>query len=161
MGIIVGNTGAGKTTYCQDLKAKNKGVIFSIDEWNATLFLPDKTDKDGLDWFLERIERNESMIQSLVIQLENASTDSILDLGFSKKAHRDKFRDFAVSKGFDFKLHFLDVPKETRWERVQKRNADKGATFQFEVSKENFDFMETWFETPDSVELENGIIVAK
>jgi hypothetical protein len=27
-----------------------------------------------------------------------------------------------------------------------QRNKEKGATFEFEVSKENFDFMETWFE---------------
>ena len=29
--LIVGNTGSGKTTYCNQLKGKNKGVVFSID----------------------------------------------------------------------------------------------------------------------------------
>ncbi len=40
--LIVGNTGAGKTTYANKLKKELKGVVFSIDQWNNTLFLPDK-----------------------------------------------------------------------------------------------------------------------
>ena len=55
--LIVGNTGSGKTTYANKLKEKTKGVIFSIDKWNKTLFLPDKSPSDGVEWFLQRIER--------------------------------------------------------------------------------------------------------
>ena len=40
-----------------------------------------------------------------------------------------------------------------------KRNADKGETFEFEVSKENFDFMENWFEKPTKKEMTGGIII--
>ena len=65
--LIVGNTGSGKTTYCNQLKAQNKGVIFSIDSWNKTLFLPDKKETDGLKWFLQRIDRAEEMIQNLIL----------------------------------------------------------------------------------------------
>ena len=77
--LIVGNTGSGKTTYSNSLKDDIKGIIFSIDKWNNTLFLKDKTDEDGLEWFLERIERAESLILSLVLQLESVNIDSILD----------------------------------------------------------------------------------
>ena len=94
--LIVGNTGSGKTTYCNQLKAQNKGVIFSIDSWNKTLFLPDKKETDGLKWFLQRIDRAEAMIQNLILQLDNAGTDAILDLGLSKFSHREKFRKFAL-----------------------------------------------------------------
>ena len=90
--LIVGNTGAGKTTYSANLKKKTNGIVFSIDKWNKTLFLTDKKPTDGLEWFLERIERAEEMIKELVMQLENAGTDTILDLGFSKLEHRNKFR---------------------------------------------------------------------
>lgn len=58
--LIVGNTGSGKTTYSNELKRKNRGIIFSIDKWNNTLFLADKKPKDGLEWFLERINNYES-----------------------------------------------------------------------------------------------------
>jgi len=158
--LIVGNTGAGKTTYSNKLKKNTSSVLFSIDKWNNILFLPDKKSTDGLDWFLERIERSEKMIMSLIEQLESSKTDSILDLGLSKFSHREKFRKFAKEKGFKVKLHFLDIPKEIRLKRVLDRNKEKGETFEFEVTQENFDFMENWFEKPDGNELINGIIIS-
>ena len=152
--LIVGNTGAGKTTYAQALKSKHKAILFSIDTWNKTLFLDDKGENDGLEWFLERIERGEKLMQKLIVQLEETGVDSILDLGFSKEEHREKFRHFAMSHGYTIKLHFLNVPKKVRWERIQRRNDEKGNTFEFEVSKTDFDFMENWFETPKTEEID-------
>ena len=101
--LIVGNTGSGKTTYSNKLKEETKGIIFSIDKWNNTLFLPDKKATDGLEWFLERIERAEKMIINLIGQLENSDIDSILDLGLSKFEHREKFRKLALNYGFEIK----------------------------------------------------------
>ncbi|MDE5421640.1 ATP-binding protein [Ancylomarina sp. DW003] len=158
--LIVGNTGSGKTTYSNKLKTETKAVIFSIDKWNKTLFLDDKSEEDGLEWFLERIERAENMILDLVIQLESTGVDSILDLGLSKFSHREKFRQFATNHGFEIKLHFLDITKEERWERVCQRNQEKGNTFEFEVSEANFNFMESWFEHPKNEELENAEILS-
>lgn len=157
--LIVGNTGSGKTTYSAALKRKNNGIIFSIDKWNKTLFLADKKPTDGLEWFLERIERAEEMIMELVKQLESTNTDSILDLGLSKCEHRNKFRKFAKTNGYELKTHFLDISKETRLKRVMKRNSEKGETFEFEVSRENFDFMENWFEKPSDIEMLDGITI--
>ena len=159
--LIVGNTGSGKTTYANNLKIKTKGVIFSIDKWNNTLFLADKKPTDGLEWFLERIERAEKMILEIVKQLENSQTDAILDLGLSKLEHREKFRKFAELHNFKHVTHFLDISKETRLKRVMQRNLEQGETFEFEVSKENFDFMETWFEKPTIQELTGAIVISE
>ena len=159
--LIVGNTGSGKTTYSNELKKKCNGIIFSIDKWNNILFLPDKKPSDGLEWFLERIERAEEIIMDLVKQLENSKTDSILDLGLSKYEHREKFRKFAREHGYKIKIHFLDILKETRLERVMKRNDEKGSTFEFEVSHENFDFMESWFEKPGEKEMVGGVLIGE
>lgn len=158
--LIVGNTGSGKTTYCNQLKAQNKGVIFSIDTWNKTLFLSDKKETDGLDWFLERIDRAEEMIKNLILQLENANTDSILDLGLSKFSHREKFRKFALENNIEFQFHYLNISKEERWQRILKRNAEKGVTYEFDVTLEDFNFMEDWFEQPTNQELNEAIIVS-
>ncbi len=159
--LIVGNTGSGKTTYSTELKRKTNGIIFSIDKWNNSLFLADKKPDDGLEWFLERIDRAEKIIMELVKQLENRNIDAILDLGLSKFEHREKFRKFAYLNGYNIKIHFLDISKETRLLRVMKRNNEKGETFEFEVSKENFDFMESWFEKPNKKEMADGIIVTE
>lgn len=157
--LIVGNTGSGKTTYANELKRRIDGIVFSIDKWNNTLFVPDKKKEDGLEWFLERIDRAEHIILDLVRQLENSKTDAILDLGLSKLEHREKFRKFAEVNGYAFRIHFLDVSKATRLERVMKRNNEKGVTFEFEVTKENFEFMETWFERPTEKELVGGVVI--
>lgn len=159
--LVVGNTGSGKTTYSKELKSKTNGIVFSIDQWNNILFLPDKKPTDGLEWFLERIDRAEQLILNLIVQLEASKTDSILDLGLSKFEHRDKFRKFAEENGFEIKLHFLDISKETRLKRVMARNEEKGETFEFEVTKENFDFMENWFEKPTNIELKNAIVTSE
>jgi len=157
--LIVGNTGSGKTTYSNALKKDNNAIVFSIDIWNNILFIKDKTDNDGLDWFLERIERAETIILNLVLQLENTNIDSILDLGLSKFEHREKFRDFAKANSIDLKFHFLDIPKEIRKQRILDRNITKGITYEFDVTKENFEFMEDWFEKPTNNELKNAIII--
>ncbi len=159
--LIVGNTGSGKTTYSNSLKQEKKAILFSIDKWNKNLFLPDKKDDDGLDWFLERINRSESLILEIIDQLESTNTDSILDLGLSKFAHREKFRTFAKEKGYEVQIHFLDIPTEIRYQRVVKRNSEKGSTFEFEVTIEDFNFMETWFEKPTLQEMENGILITQ
>lgn len=158
--LIVGNTGAGKTTYARKLKHKIKGVIFSIDHWNKTLFMPDKKDTDGLHWFLERIDRSESIIMGLISQLEDSKMDSILDLGLSKFEHREKFRKFASENGYPWRIHFLNVSKDTRLKRVMSRNEEKGKTFEFEVTTENFEFMETWFEPPTDSEMKDGMFIS-
>ncbi|WP_405569345.1 AAA family ATPase [Winogradskyella sp. Asnod2-B02-A] len=159
--LIVGNTGSGKTTYANELKRKINGIVFSIDTWNNVLFLPDKKETDGLDWFLERIERSERVMLSLIHQLEGSKTDAILDLGLAKFGHREKFRKFAEMNGYNIKLHFLDVSKAKRLERVLKRNTEKGDTFEFEVTQDNFNFMETWFEKPSENEMIDGFLISE
>jgi plasmid stabilization system protein ParE len=91
----------------------------------------------------------------------HSNTDSILDLGLSKYKHREKFRKFAETHGFKLTTHFLDISKETRLKRVLNRNNGKGETCEFEVTRENFDFMEGWFETPTVSEMENGILITE
>lgn len=155
--LIVGSTGSGKTTYSNNLREENQGVIFSIDKWNNILFMPDKTNKDGLEWMLERIDRSEKLIQHYILQLEHNGIDSILDLGFSKFSHREKFRLFALNNKINYKLHYLDISIDIRKKRVIKRNTEKGSTYEFEVRNEDFEFMETFFEAPTASELENGV----
>ncbi|NQX91670.1 MAG: ATP-binding protein [Flavobacteriales bacterium] len=157
--LILGNTGAGKTTYSIQLRDKESAVIFSIDKWNETLFFADKKNEDGLTWFLERIDRAEKVILDLIVQLESVNTNSILDLGFSKFEHREKFRAFAAANGYETKTHFLDISKEIRKDRVLNRNKEKGSTYQFEVSMEDFEFMEYWFERPSEEEIGSGVII--
>jgi hypothetical protein len=99
------------------------------------------------------------MIMDLVRQLENSKTDSILDLGLSKFEHREKFRKFSDLNNYQLIIHYLDISKDIRLNRVMKRNVEKGEIFELEVSKENFDFMGNWFEKPTEEEMIGEIII--
>jgi predicted kinase len=107
---------------------------------------------------LERIDRAEALMMLLIKQLEEANVDVVLDLGFSKRKHREKFRDFAIKNNFGFQLHFIDISSEIRRERVVNRNIEKGDTFEFEVTDEMFEFMEEYFEAPMEEEMIGGVL---
>ena len=95
----------------------------------------------------------------MVLQLENTNIDLILDLGLSKFVHREKFIKLVKNNAIPLKLHFLDISKETRKQRILERNRTKGVTYEFELTEENFEFREGWFEKPTKSELNNAIII--
>ena len=96
----------------------------------------------------------------MVLQLENTNIDAILDLGLSRFEHREKFREIALKNNIEIKLHFLDIPKVKPKQRVFERNKSKGVTYEFEVTEENFGFIEGWFEKLTKSELKNAIIMS-
>ena len=150
--LITGGTGAGKTTYARRLAGEVGGIRFSIDDWMTKLFWMDSPEPISFDWAMERINRSEVQIWETAQQVLAREVPVILDLGFTKKDHRLKFRDLAAEQGAPVSLHWVDVASEERWRRVQSRNADKGETFAMEVPRDMFDFMEGEWEAPDAEE---------
>ena len=88
--LICGSTGAGKTTYAIALADRVKGVRFSIDEWMTNLFLPDRPAELTLAWAVERTARSETQIWAVADQILARATDVVLDVGLSKRQHRDR-----------------------------------------------------------------------
>ena len=155
--LLVGCTGAGKTTHARALTEEMHGLRFSIDEWMTPLFGPDTPDPIEFAWMMERINRCEAMIWSLTQQTVARGIPVILDLGFTKHEHRQKFRDLAQDAGLSVAVVFVDFDAETRWQRVQHRNAAQGDTFAMPVTRDMFDFMESMWEPPLRAEWElNG-----
>jgi predicted kinase len=154
--IVAGSTGAGKTTYSIALAQQERAVRFSIDEWMARLFWMDSPQPIQYEWAIERINRCEEMIFSNVRQFAAIGTSSVLDLGFTKASHREKFYDLARKHSIAFRLHFLDVPADLRWQRVIERNTKKGDTFVMEVDRGMFNFMEEIWEPPADDEMETA-----
>lgn len=128
MHVLSGSTGAGKTTWARRLAEESGAIRFSIDDWLRTLFHPDLPPSHDISWMLERIERCETEIWNLVLQLAARGVDTVLDLGFSKRSHRQKFRRLASEAGISFQLHFLTAPSEIRRARVRERNDTKSST---------------------------------
>jgi predicted kinase len=153
--LICGSTGAGKTTYSLRLAERIGAVRFSIDEWMATLFWMDSPQPLLPAWSLERIERCFSQIWLTATQVGARGVPCLLDLGLSRADSRARIYKLAQEVGLSVQLHFLDVPLEERWRRVEKRNAARGDTYQlpFDVTREMFDFVETLWEPPTAAEM--------
>jgi len=150
--LIAGGTGAGKTTYARKLADEIGAIRFSIDDWMTTLFWMDSPDPMSFDWTMTRINRCEEQIWEAATQALDRGLPVILDLGFTKKAHRVKFKNLSEARGAEVTLYWVDVAAEERWRRVESRNAEKGETFAMDVPREMFDFMENEWEVPEGEE---------
>jgi predicted kinase len=161
--LICGSTGAGKTTYSLQLSERLGGVRFSIDEWMAALFWMDTPQPLDPDWSMERVERCIAHIWAITEQVASRGVPCVLDLGFGRADHRAMFMRWANEATLPAQLHFVDVPVEERWRRVETRNVDKGETYQlsFDVTREMFDFVESMWEPPNNAEMlaYNGVRV--
>jgi predicted kinase len=152
--LVCGSTGAGKTTYAMALAERLGAVRLSIDEWMTTLFWMDSPQPIQFEWTIARIDRVEAQMWATAVDIATRGVPTVLDLGLSKAEHRRKFFDLSQAAGLAAQLHFVDVPKEERWRRVQKRNTEKGETFRMEVTREMFDFVdEQLWEPPADAEM--------
>lgn len=146
--LICGLTGAGKTTFARGLATERGAVRFSIDEWMANLFAADTPDPLTFEWAIERVSRCEAQIWQTGLATLAAGRDIVLDLGFTTREQRDRFRAQAVEAGHEVSLHHVTAARELRLDRVRQRNHDRSETFAFEVTDGMFDFMEDRFELP-------------
>lgn len=136
--LIAGPVGGGKTTLALALVKQTRGVHFSIDEWMATLFMPDAPQPITYPWAIERVHRCEAAMIKLWPRLFALDIHVIADLGFYRRAHRDRIRAIGRELGVDVRTHLADAPLEVRRERVRERNRGS-ATFTVEVSDQMFD----------------------
>ena len=157
--LVCGSTGAGKTTYAAALAQKLGGMRFSIDEWMTDLFWMDSPEPIAFDWTMERIARCETRIWAIALQAAAAGISPILDLGLSRADHRAKFAGLARTAGLPVRLHWIDIPTDERWRRVERRNAEKGETFRIIVTRAMFDFVEGLWDAPTESEMAamNGV----
>lgn len=151
--LVCGATGAGKSTYSEALAQSIGGMRFSIDEWMQRLHNADKPDDNLFEWFYERVQRNCAQMRDVAERLVALDVPAVFDCGLTNKIERDIFVKWAEEQGFSVQLHFRDVPTDIRWQRVQKRNAEQAETFQFEVTRDMFDFIESMWEAPDDEEM--------
>jgi predicted kinase len=153
--LVCGSTGAGKTTYAQQLADEVGGMVFSIDAWMITLFGEDTPEQLTPSWFMPRVDRCEAQMKPLVLRLAALGIPCVLDLGFQRKEHRDGYRSFGAEHGLELRMHVLDVPSDVRWARVSRRNVHADRPGVMNVSRPMFDYIETIWEPPTADEVDD------
>jgi len=157
--FICGSTGAGKTTYAAKLAKEIDAIIFGVDDWMAALYWQDAPRPLEGAWAMERVARCQNQIWITAKQVAARGIPCILEMGFGQARIRAQFGALAQEAGLAVNLHFLDVPADERWRRVEKRNAEKSGPLSFDVTREMFDFVETMWEPPSQAEMSawNGL----
>jgi predicted kinase len=162
--LVCGSTGAGKTTYAEVLSKRIGGVRFSIDERMTALFWMDSPQPMQAAWSMQRVERCLTLIWSTASRIAERGVPCVLDVGLSQAASRSRFVGLAKGLGLPTLLHFVDVPAQERWRRVEERNRTKASThpLSFEVTREMFDFVESLWEPPGHAEMatSNGVRIS-
>lgn len=158
--LILGSTGAGKSTYAKRLQGLVGAPHLAVDEWMTDLFAPDLEEPLDWGWISERALRCEQRIISTARCLAEQGVSSILEIGLQRADRRAQVVSALTApasqanphSAWRVQTHFLDVNADERWRRVQQRNQDKGPTFTLELSRELFDFFEDMWEPPAAAE---------
>ncbi|HEX8033904.1 MAG TPA: AAA family ATPase [Ktedonobacterales bacterium] len=143
--LICGLPGAGKTTLARQLADEIPAVRLCPDEWMANL---------GFDLYDEAVrERLEVQFWHLAQDLLRLGQSVILESGFWLRSDRDEKRLGARALGAAVELHYLDVPLDERWRRIEKRNAE-GAWHTVPITRAQLESYERFFEIPERAELD-------
>jgi predicted kinase len=152
--LIEGPVGAGKSTTAAGMSRELNIACLDLDDWMVTLFSPDRPDAGFMQWYGERKSRCLEQIWKVAERLLAVSDGVILELGLVQRADRAAFYQRVDESGHDLIVHLLDVPEETRLDRVRQRNQSRSGTFKMEVTDEIFEIANAAWQPPDEVEIE-------
>jgi len=110
--------------------------------------MKDPSDTVELDRLRDPVE---SLQWDVAQKALNLGLSVILENGFWARQERTIFQSKARALGASVELHFLDVPKDELWNRLNKRNADR-LEGSFVVTKQQLDSWWTSFEPPTTDE---------
>jgi predicted kinase len=142
--LICGLPGSGKTTLAIRLASDVRAVRLCPDEWKFDL---------GIDYYDEQGRvRLENRLWRLGQELLGLGQSVILENGFWAREERDELRLAARSLGVPVELHYLEIPVDELWRRLEIRNAE-ARPGNAPIKREDLDKWSEQFEPPDAAEL--------
>ena len=157
--LVEGPVGAGKSTYAGRLALEIGAAHMDLDDWMVRLFRPDRPEVNFIQWYQERKERCLEQIWAVSLDLIEKNQSVVLELGLVQRVDREAFYARVDGADIDMAVYLLDAPEDVRWERVERRNREQGATFKMEVSPEIFQVANGAWQPPDEAEIQDRDIV--
>jgi predicted kinase len=146
--LVCGMAGAGKSTLAKELEASRHALRLCPDEWIKAV-IKVEADKAELDRLRSPVE---SLQWDLARKLLKLGMTVILENGFWSREERVALRTQAMELEADVELHYLNIPREELWKRLQKRNAE-ASNGSFIVTEHELGTWISSFTTPDSEEI--------
>ena len=145
---MIGLPCSGKTTYARQLAKETNALVLTLDVWHIKLFGDDAEheDHDQRHIIIEEIMWD---VAKHVLELGG---DVVLDYGCWARVERDDYRNRAKELSAAFKLHYMDVPYDELYRRLEERNRNPTEST-FIIPKDMMDTFIPMFEPPDDDEL--------
>ena len=127
---LCGKIASGKTFYANQIKEREKAIIFSIDELTYYLFDNRKGEsyiditQRALNYFKEK-----SVDQGINV---------ILDIGLWSKKERKNISKYFKNKAIKFEIHYIKIDEKSWEENINERNKridDGNKGFDFYVTE--------------------------
>lgn len=142
--LTCGLPGAGKTKLATQLAADRSAVRLTKDEWLSAL--------GSTPWDKPTQEKVEHQLWRLAQEILRLGVSVVLDFGLWERIERDEMRSTARGLGVGVELHYLDVPPDELWRRIEARNSEPPWD-SHPIRRADFDAWLRVFQAPDGAEL--------
>ena len=142
--LTCGLPGAGKTTLARQLAADRRAVRLTKDEWLWAL--------GSTPWATTTQEKVNHQLWQLAQEILRLGLSVVLDFGLWARIERDDKRSVARGIGAGVELHYLDVPTDVLWRRIETRNSQPPWDGH-PIRRADLDGWLSLFQAPDDAEL--------
>jgi predicted kinase len=142
--LTCGLPASGKTTLARQLATNRKALRLTQDEWLIAL--------GSSPWDASTREKVDRELWRLAQEVLRLGLSVVLDFGLWARIERDEMRSVARKIGVGVELHYLDVPPDELWRRIDARNRVSPWN-RYPISRADFDEWRRVFEPPDTAEL--------
>ena len=142
--LTCGLPGAGKTTLASQLATDRGAVRLTKDDWLWAL--------GPTPWATTTQVKVNHQLWQLAQEIVRLGLSVVLDFGFAARTERDQVRSVARDLGVGVELHFLDLPVDELWHRIEARNWTPPWN-SAPIRRTHLDEWATLFQPPDAAEL--------
>lgn len=145
--FLCGKMAAGKSTLAKELAARGDAILFSEDEFLATLFPGEIVD---VPTYITRSRRLREALAEHIQTLLSRGIDVVLDFPANTRGQRAWFRSLISASAAPHELHFIDATDDLCKAQLRIRSAPNAG--EAWTSDAEFDAVTAYFEPPSADE---------